>query len=51
MEQAFHCDDLIRLGSKRRWVPMWLWLHVIFRFGLYEYTPISWFTYKRAKRT
>lgn len=40
---------LVKLGSKRAWVPMWLWVNVIFRYELYLYSPISWLTYREFK--
>lgn len=44
-------DRLVKLGSKRRWVPMWLWKNVIFRFGIYETEiwPFAWLVYKKEK--
>jgi hypothetical protein len=48
--EFFDFEDLVKVGSKRKWVPMWLWLNVIFRFGLYEVWPISWFTYIKYER-
>lgn len=47
--ERFDYNDLVKVGSKRKWVPTWLWLHVIFRFGLYKYSPISWLTYSKAR--
>ena len=38
--------NLVHIGSKRDWVPLWLWIseymHVIFRFDLYEIQPFGW---------
>jgi hypothetical protein len=34
-------EDLERLGRKRDWVPMWIWLNLIFRFGVYEWKIIG----------
>ena len=42
-------DRLVVLGSKREWVPMWLWLNVLFRLSLYEIWPISWLAYAPKK--
>jgi hypothetical protein len=48
-EVSIDCGELTKLGSKREWVPMWLWLHIVFRFGLYEIQPFGWLTYKVAR--
>ena len=34
-------DQLVRLGRKRKWVPMWLWFWVIFRYGIEDIWPIG----------
>jgi hypothetical protein len=43
-----HASRLVRVGSKREWVPMWLWMNFIFRFGIYEIWPFNWVTYKKC---
>lgn len=43
---AYSPDELVLVGSKRRWVPMWLWLRFIFPLSLYEIQPFGWLTYK-----
>jgi len=48
MREAFRPDELVRLGSKRGWVPMGLWLFLFYT-TLYEVWPISWLAYERAK--
>ena len=40
-----HTSRLVATGRKRDWVPMWLWLNVIFRFGLYDGWPFSRIVY------
>ena len=40
-QRLISTDQLVRLGSKREWVPMWLWFWVIFRYKIYEIWPFS----------
>jgi hypothetical protein len=43
---TFDTDDLVLVGRKREWVPMWLWTNVIFRYKLWLVWPISYLTYQ-----
>jgi len=47
-EYVIDTDELVKLGSKREWVPMWLWVNLIFRFGLYEIWPLGYILWTKA---
>jgi hypothetical protein len=47
VKETISTYNLVALGCKRQWVPMWLWTGLLFRFGLYDGWPFSWMFYVR----